>query len=107
MFVLMPIEVALHDAMSHWRDHDFGSGLLDRLDQGIGIEGLVCDHGIGLNALDQRLRPRQIVRLSTRQFPPRQISQPFDQAVNLGAQPPARAPDRLIAVFFGAPAACW
>lgn len=89
MLVLMPIKVALHDAMSHGRDHDPCSGLLDRLDQRIGIEGLVCDHGIGLDALDQHLRPGQIVRLSTRQFPPRQVPQPFDQTVNLGAQPPA------------------
>lgn len=73
---------------------------VDRLDQRIGIECLVCDHGVGLDALDQRRRLCQIVRLSSRQLPARQIAQPFDQAVNLSGQPAARAPDRLIAVFF-------
>lgn len=52
MFGLMPIEVALHGAISLGRDHHLGVGLLDRLDQCIGTECLVCDHGVGLDALD-------------------------------------------------------
>lgn len=52
MLVLMPIEVALHGAISLGRDHHLGVGLLDRLDQRIGTECLVCDHGVGLDALD-------------------------------------------------------
>jgi hypothetical protein len=107
MFVLMPIVRSLISAMRHRRDHDFGAGLFDRADQCIGIEGLVRNDCLGLDALDELMRPGQIVGLTRGERPSRQIPQSLDEAVNLGAQSPARAPDRLVAVFFGAPAACW
>jgi len=78
MLVLMPIEVALYRAMSHGRDHGLGPSLGNRRDQRIGIEGFVGDHGIGLDAVDQGVGSRQIVRLPAREFPPREIPQPFD-----------------------------
>lgn len=38
MLVLIPVEVALHDAISLVRHHDRGANLFDHLDQRIGIE---------------------------------------------------------------------
>jgi hypothetical protein len=38
MLVLIPVEVALHDAISLGRHHDRGANLFDHLDQRIGIE---------------------------------------------------------------------
>lgn len=90
MLAPMPIEVALPDATANGRDHHLGAGLRERPDQRIGIEHLVGDHGVGLDALEQRRRLRQIVRLSSRQLPARQMAQDFDQTANLGGQPAAR-----------------
>src|ERR1700722_10297609 len=35
------------------------------------------------------------------------VPQGIDQGMDLGAQSTARAPDRLVAIFFWAPALCW
>jgi len=35
------------------------------------------------------------------------IAQGIDERVDFGGQSAARAPDRLLAVFFRAPALCW
>ena len=45
--------------------------------------------------------------LSARQMKAGEHTQAVDQSVNLGAQSATRAPDRLFAFFFAAPAACW
>lgn len=51
-------------------------------------------------------RLRQVVRLSRRERPACELLQPLDQAVNLGGRSVARAAERLVTVFWGAPAAC-
>jgi len=49
----------------------------------------------------------QIMRLATGQVEADRIAERIDQGMDLGAQPAARAPDRLVlAIFFLAPALC-
>ena len=88
MLVLMLVEVALHDAISLGRDPDRGASLFDRLYQRIGIERLIGDHSLGLDALQQRRRLRQIVRLPS----------PSTRTVNPSGQSAPRSLDRR---FFG------
>lgn len=65
-------------------------------------------------ALDKSRRDRpfgcrrlHVMGLTSGEFPGSEIPQALEQGVNLGLQPTARVPKRLIAPFFGAPAACW
>lgn len=92
--------------MGRRRNYNLRTSFFDRTDQCVGIESFVGNDGLGLDALDQLRGLGQIVRLARGEFPSGQIPQPFDKAVNLGAQSAARAADRLVAVFFGAPAEC-
>lgn len=103
----MTVEIAGCHAVGLGRDHGLRARLFDHGDQRIGIESLVGDDRAGCHAFNQLAGLRQVVRLSGGQRPARQLPQPFDDAVNLGRQPAARATERLVAFFLGAPAACW
>ena len=107
MLVLVAIEIAWCHAIGFWGNDNLGVHLPDRDDQSVCVKGFIGNDRFRRDALDQRLGLRQIVCLSGRQRPSRELSEPFNKAVNFGGQPTARAPERLIAVFFGAPAACW
>ena len=73
----------------------------------VGIEGLVCQQGIGLHLRQQRVGAFQIMGLARRQDEVQRIAQRIDQGMDLGAQSAFAAPDRLVfAVFFWAPALC-
>jgi len=88
--------------------NDRGDGsLLEGVDQGIGIIGLVADQGPWVGVLQQRGCPGQVVVLPRCQPQVGRIAQGIDKGMDLGAQSPAGAPDRLRAVFFTAPALCW
>src|SRR3990172_1708159 len=58
-------------------------------------------------ASEQRDGLRDIMHLSSGQAPTHSIAQTLHHGVDLGGQPAARAPERLVTVFFAAPAACW
>ena len=73
----------------------------------VGIEGLVCQQGLGRHIRQQRVGAFQIRGLARRQDEVQRIAQRIDKCMNLGAQPAFAAPDRLaFAVFFCAPALC-
>jgi len=107
MLVLVPIVAALVSSMRHRRNHRLGAQLGDRAEQRIGIECFVRNDCLRREPLDELMCLGQIVRLSGRKRPAHQMAQALDQAVNLGAQSSTRASDRLVALFLGAPAACW
>jgi hypothetical protein len=107
MFVLMHIESTRYLAILARGDYRAGTGLRDDVDQRCGVVGLVGNHGLCRHAREDALGLRHIVGLTRRQCPTGQTAQTFDQRMNLGAQSAPRAPERLIAVFFAAPAACW
>src|ERR1035438_9289812 len=77
------------------------------LDQSIGIVALVAYDCLGGDTGNQVGGMVDIGDLSSAQNQPQWIAQRIHRGVHLGAQSAARAPDRLSAFFFWAPAACW
>ena len=75
--------------------------------EGIGVEGLVGDQDLGGQAADERFGLGDVVRLAGGETNAQRIAERIDGDVQLGAQPPARAPDGLILSPPFAPAACW
>ena len=106
--VSLLVELALDLAVALGRDHDRLSPCKQRLDHAfVGIEGLVCQQGLGRHVWQQRVGAFQIMGLARRQEKVQRIAQRIDKRMNLGAQPAFAAPDRLVfAVFFCAPALC-
>jgi hypothetical protein len=102
------VEIALNLAVVLGRDHERLSPCKQRLDHPlVGIEGLVCQQGLGRHIRQQRVGAFQIMGLARRQDEVQRIAQRIDKRMNLGAQPAFAAPDRLaFAVFFCAPALC-
>ena len=81
--------------------------LSEPIEQRVGVVGLVADQGLWIGLLKQRRRTSQIVGLPRREPHIDGIAEGIDQGVDLGSQSAARSADRLLAVFFRAPALCW
>ena len=96
----------LHFAVGLWRDYRGDFVLGESLDQRIGVVGLIGEQGAWIGAVDQRLRAGQIVRLPRRKHQFDRIAQGIDQGMDFGGQSAAGSADRLLAVFFRAPALC-
>jgi hypothetical protein len=60
-----------------------------------------------IGSFEQRLRASQIMGLTRREHHIDGIAERIDEDVNFGAQSAAGSTDRLLAVFFRAPALCW
>jgi hypothetical protein len=89
------------------RNHRRDVALLERFDEVVGVEGFVAKQRPWLDSFQQRLRARQVVRLAAREHHVDRVAERIDQNVDFGGQSAARAADRLLAVFFRAPALCW
>ena len=76
------------------------------VEEGIGVVGLVGTHRLGLQALQQGQCLGAVAGLAAGQSESGQRPEALDEGVNLGAQSAARSPQRLVAFFLGAPAAC-
>ena len=89
-----------------WNDrHD--ASALERLDQGIGVLGLVGQEGRGLDLVEQRRGLADIGGLSRRERQGDRIAERIDDGMDLRGQPAAGPADGLVfAVFFLAPALC-
>lgn len=98
---------ALYDTVDLGRDDDLSAGLLNALHECIGVIAFVTHHRLRGQARDQILCQRDISHLASTEQKPQRVAQSIDRDVNLGAQAPARAAERLRAFFFWAPAACW
>ena len=94
-------------AIGGWRNHRADLPPVESLDQPIGIVSLVADQSLRIDVFDQRLCASQIVGLPGREPQHDGVAKGIDQRVDFGGQPAARSADRLLAVFFRAPALCW
>ena len=93
-------------AIGLWGNHRSDVSLGQRIEQRIGVIGLVADQGFWIGFGEQWLRACQIVSLTWRQHQIDGIAERIDKGVNFGGQSAARSTDRLLAVFFRAPALC-
>ena len=105
----LSVIVARRGPVGSRRDHrGLARGGQRLKDARVGVERLVGDQRVGLHRGQQVVGPFQVVCLAAGQEEADRVAQRVDQGVDLGAQPAARASDRLVlAGFFSAPALCW
>ena len=94
-------------AIGFWGDHRTDLPPLESLDQQIGVVSLVPDQSPGIDVFDQRLCASQIVGLPGREPQLDGVAEGVDQRADFGRQSAPGSADRLLAVFFRAPALCW
>ena len=94
-------------AIGFWRNHRGDSSSHESVDQRISVVRLIAKQGTWIGAADQRLRASQIMGLPWREHQFDGIAQSIDQRVDFGRQSATGSADRLLAVFFRAPALCW
>lgn len=81
------------------RDHGLATERVDGVDEVARVVRLVGDDLSGRHAFEERLRFGDVVRLSGAESQTRRVAETIDERVDLGRQPAARSPDRLLAVF--------
>lgn len=101
------VAIARGLAVGLWGNDRGDAAFGERLDQRISVISLVADQGLWIDAVNQRLCASQIVSLPRGEHQIDGIAQGIDKGVYLGGQSAARSADRLLAVFFRAPALCW
>jgi len=89
------------------RDHRGDLSLGKRVAERIGIVGLVRDESFRIDRFEQRLRASQIMGLTRREHHLDGIAKRINNNVYFGGQSAAGPADRLVTVFFRAPALCW
>jgi hypothetical protein len=94
-------------ATGGWGNHRADLPPIESIDQPIGVISLVPDQRPRIDVFDQWLCASQIVRLPGCEHQLDGIAKGIDERVDLGGQPAAGSADRLLAVFFRAPALCW
>ena len=95
-----------HLSVSLRRDHRGDLSLCESIEQCIGIVSLVAEQGLWIGPFEQRFCARQIMGLPGREHHIDGIAEPIDQDMDFGGQSAAGSADRLLAVFFRAPALC-
>ena len=88
-------------------DNGLNARRIQMLHDRVCIVSLVGSQTGGFQLAQQGQSFGTVSSLSARQMKAGEHTQAVHQSVNLGAQSAARAPDRLFAFFFAAPAACW
>ena len=96
-----------HLTICFWRNHRRDTSLGESADQRISVVRLVAKQGARVGTFKQGLRAGQVVGLSRRQHQFDWIAQGVNEGVDFGRQSAAGSTDRLLAVFFCAPALCW
>jgi len=96
-----------HLTICFWRNHRGDTSLGESVDQRISVVRLVAKQGVWVGAFKQGLRTSQVMGLSRRQHQFDWIAQGINESVDFGRQSAAGSTDRLLAVFFCAPALCW
>jgi hypothetical protein len=96
-----------HLTICFWRNHRGNTPLSESVDQRISVVRLVAKQGVRVGAFEQRSCTSQVMGLSRRQHQFDRIAQGINEGVDFGRQSAARSTDRLLAVFFCAPALCW
>lgn len=87
-------------AVGLWGNHRGDVAVGERVEQRVGVIGLVPDQGDWIGFRQQRLRAGEIVSLPGRQHQLDGIAERIDKGVNLGGQSAARSSDCLLAFFF-------
>jgi hypothetical protein len=93
-------------AVGFWRNHRGDAAAGKAIDERVGVECLVAQQRLRIDSLQQRRRASQIVGLPRCEPHIDGIAEGIDQDMDFGRQSAARAADRLLAVFFRAPALC-
>ena len=105
-FVAVFIKHPLNQTVAPWRNHRFDVGGMQIVDDGIAVVGFVGTDRARFQVLKERQCLGAVTGLPSGQAESRQTTQPLDQGMNLRAQSAAGSPERLVTVFFAAPAAC-
>ena len=105
-FVTMLVEFTLNAAIAARRDDGLNVRGVQIVKDGIAVVGFVGADRAGIQALQEWQRFGAVAGLSSGQMESGQGTQSFDYRVNLRAQSTTGSSERLIAVFFAAPAAC-
>ena len=108
------VALAIEGEVARQRDRAARMGRNDRndlpvgegFDEGISVIGLVTDQSRWIGIRKQRRCTSEVAGLAWRKHQLDGIAQGIDERVNFGAQSAARSADRLLAVFFLAPALC-
>ena len=101
--VAFPLDVSVDLGRNNRSDSTLGESFHER----IGVISFVANQGLRVSVLDQRFRASEIMILAGCKHQFDGVAQGVDERMNLGRQSTARPADRLLAVFFRAPALCW
>ena len=86
MPILMPIELVRNRTPGMRGDHRLDGSGGERLSQVRRIEGGVRHHRLGRHVLEQGMRLGDVAGPPRGEGKARELAEPFDQGVNLGAQ---------------------
>jgi hypothetical protein len=101
------IDFAFDESIGFGRNDGCDAALVQGLDQGICIIGLVCEKGFGLDLFEQRRGLTKVGCLAGRKRHGHGVAESVDDHMDLGCQTASGSADGLIAaVFFRAPALC-
>lgn len=92
--------------MTARRDDGINTAIREMIEDGVRVVGFIRAERVRLKIAQQRQRFRTITGFTARETEPSQRPQPFNQCVNLGAQPASGSSECLVPFFWGAPAAC-
>jgi hypothetical protein len=101
------IASTLDFAIGLWRNYRADLTPVEGVDQRVGVVRFVSEQSPGIDVFDQRFRASQIMRLPGREHQLDGIAKGIDEHVDFGRQSASGSADRLLAVFFRAPALCW
>jgi hypothetical protein len=103
----MSIIVSLFNTVATGRNHHHRACGVHQCHQPNSVVAVVTHHRVRINPGDQSRCLRNVRNLDAVQYPAQRVAQRIHRRMNLRAHPAARAPERLSAFFFWAPAACW
>ena len=102
----MLVEFTLNSAIAARRDNGLNVRGVQIINDSIAVVGLVRTDRTGFQSHSEWQGFGAVAGLSSGQMESGQGTQSFDYRVNLRAQSTTGSSERLIAVFFAAPAAC-
>jgi len=83
-FIDFQVDIERRLASRHLRDNDLGAALVQFFDDPIGVESLVGEQGVEVNAVDQRCDANGIVAVSWQQFEGDEVAKGVGQRQDLG-----------------------
>lgn len=82
--VHLQIDVDGADPLRHLRDDDFRAALVEFFDDPVGIEGLVAEQCVELDAFDERRHSDRVMAISRQQLEAHEVAQGIAKSENLG-----------------------